>query len=865
MTIPLITSVYAKEFRQEINSGWQFTQAGKADWLPATVPGTVHTDLMDNKRIEDPFYRENEKKVQWIDKVDWEYRCTFDAAPDIVGQQNIELVFNGLDTYADVYLNGKKILYADNMFHIWRTDVKGLLKPQGNELLVHFYSPIQKGLALLKKSPYPYPAENDQSKQGELGDKRISIFTRKAPYHYGWDWGPRLVTSGFWRPVELRAWSDAKVEDTYIYTNTISDKQAGLTARMEIDADAAINGTLEITDTGTGMVLLQKPVALAAGKNTLSEAFIVKNPKLWWSNGLGEPNLYTFNVAVKNANGELLAEKNVRTGIRLVKLVREKDADGQGESFYFELNGVPVFAKGANYIPNDNFLPRVSEADYRKVVADAADVHMNMLRVWGGGIYENDLFYDLCDENGIMVWQDFMFACSMYPGDKEFIESIRQEAEDNVIRMRNHPSIVLWCGNNEMDTAWQGDVKDGGWGWTKRYTPKQIKEISDTYVLLFHKMLPEVVSEYTEGIPYWPSSPMAGPEINNHADVKKRSGDMHYWGVWHVLQPFESFNTELARFMSEYGFQSFPEFNTVKRYALPEDYDIESPVMASHQRSGIGNLRIKEYMGGYFKVPTDFEEFLYMGQVLQGYGMKRGMEAHRLAMPFCMGTLFWQINDCWPVASWSSTDYYKRWKAMHYRTREAYLPLLVASTMQNDSLRVGYASDMLQSQEATMRMEVLTLDGEPVYTETLPVTIAANTGATIKKYSIQELCKGRSPKELFVKYTLLNGNRVLAQNHDILVLPKELQLKNPEIQVKVTTNGSKKRITLLSPSYVSFAYLTLPEEPIQFEDNWFDLLPGEAYSTEIETPYSEEELLSKLKIMHVGSLKTAVAVDNAKK
>lgn len=579
---------------KNLHEGWKFRQARLTNWYPATVPGVVHTDLLQNKIIEDPFFRLNERGLQWIDKEDWVYETCFTLAADMMRKENMELVFEGLDTYADVYLNDECILKADNMFRRWSIPVRQYIREENNILKVYFHSPVKIDVPKWDALPYQYSASNDQSENGGLFNKKISIFARKAGYHYGWDWGPRLVTSGIWRPVYIMAWSDLRINDVFIEQKEVGAGRAVIAGHVELDADKDMDGVLvTITDEATGRVLGEWQADLKRGTNRVTVDFVLHKPKLWWSNGLGEPFLYRFRTDII-AGGELLDSKTERVGIRSLKVVHQPDKDGH--TFYIELNGRPVFAKGANYIPSDNFLPRVTPENYKKTILDAAGVNMNMLRVWGGGIYENDVFYDLCDEHGIMIWQDFMFACSMYPVEGALLDNIHQEAVDNVKRLRNHACIALWCGNNECQDAWLG------WGW-KCEIERQNKEYADKiwaqYRQQYHVTLPGVVREYAPGTFYWPSSPFAFEgEMSGTTD-----GDRHYWSVWHGKAPISDYDSEKSRFFSEYGFQSFPEFDSVKRYApYPEDWDIRSEVMMSHQRGGDhANGLIETYLLNEYK------------------------------------------------------------------------------------------------------------------------------------------------------------------------------------------------------------------------------------------------------------------------
>ncbi len=838
-----------RERERLINAHWEYHQVIGDLKGKATVPGVIHTDLFANKQIEDPFYRTNEKDLQWIDKEDWIYKTEFNISSEELAYVNTELSFEGLDTYADVYLNDKKILSSDNMFRTWNVDVKPFIKEGANKLQIHFYSPIKRGLELYEASEYAYPASNDQSENGGLDDKKVSVFTRKAGYHYGWDWGPRFVTSGIWRPVKLKMWDKVRIKDFFIKQPSVTKELAKLEAEIELNVDHDDSYLLQVINVANNKILAEKEVNTSVHNNKFTIPFTVENPKLWWCNGLGNANLYDFKIIVSKHN-QTLAKKDISTGLRSLKLIREKDKDG--ESFLFELNGVKVFAKGANYIPNDNFLPRVTKQDYDKVIADAVDANMNMLRVWGGGVYEDDYFYKLCDEKGIMIWQDFMFACSMYPGDSLMLNSIKHEAIDNVVRLRNHPSIALWCGNNEMNTAWSYFDDEKGWGWKKEYTQEQREEIQEAYMNIFHQILPEVIDGYTDGDDYWPSSPQAGYAANQHSSYESTSGDMHYWGVWHGLHHFEDFDKYRARFMSEYGFQSFPDFETVKKYTLPEDYDIESDVMAAHQRSGIGNLRIKEYMSWYYPVPNDFEQFLYMSQMLQAQGIKMAIEAHRRAMPYCMGSLYWQINDCWPVASWSSTDYYHKWKALHYAVKKAYEPILISAPIKDEKVDLYVVSDLLKDIEGYLNVSVLDFKGDKISELNIPVTVKSNTSTQIDKIEISQLTKGRSQSELVMDIKLVENDNILSSNIFYFLYPKDLKLPEVKLNVEVSETN-EKLIKIYSDNLAKGVYLNIPDQEVIFSDNYFDILPAE--EKQITISGEGKFNIDSLQIMYLNKIK----------
>lgn len=835
---------------KEIKNGWHYAEVGGKHKGKATVPGVIQTDLLANKQIKAPFFRTNERDLQWIDKKDWVYTTTFEISENEIKYNHLQLNFKGLDTYANVYLNDSLLLKTDNMFRQWSCDIKPFAKHGKNQLRIYFYSPIKKGLELLAASPYGYPAGNDQSEIGGVGDKKVSVFTRKAGYHYGWDWGPRFVTIGVWRPVYLEMWNNMRINNSYIEQHKINKNIAQLNAKISVNSDNNDSVFVTISNKNNNTIYVDKKIDLQRGVNIVNLPFSIRQPRLWWCNGLGKANMYDFDISIKKG-AKLLAQQIVSTGLRSLKLIRKKDKFG--ESFLFELNGVKVFAKGANYIPNDSFLPRVTNENYKKVIADAKNANMNMLRVWGGGIYENNLFYDLCDRNGIMLWQDFMFACSMYPGNKSFLESIKQEAIDNVVRLRNHPCIALWCGNNEINIAWRYGT-NGGWGWKQRYTKLQQEELQKAYMDIFHKILPDVLKNYTYKTDYWPSSPQAGYNYIEHASSTNTSGDMHYWGVWHEQHPFKNFEKYKARFMSEYGFQSFPDFETVQTYTIPDDYDIESEVMTAHQRSGIGNLRIKSYMQADYKLPIDFSDFLYLGQVLQAKGIKQAIEAHRRAMPYCMGSLYWQINDCWPVASWSSTDYYHKWKAMHYTVKRAYEKVIVSGVINDkNELNTFVVSDKLSELKGELLVTALNFNGDTINTVKQKACVKANGSTLVGTLLLNDLLKNNNIADVVVVLQLKLGDKIIAVNNLYPAKPKSQKLPNATIRLSISKEKGKTFVTVSSNKLVRDIYLNIKNCDEFFSDNYFDLLPGE--TRKIELLGATNPKVSDIEITHLGNIK----------
>jgi len=809
-----------------LNSGWQFRETKKETWYPATVPGSVHTDLLTNKVIEDPFYRDNEQKQQWIGKTDWEYRTTFKIDQHLLDHKNIELVFEGLDTYADVYLNDKLVLKADNMFRTWRVNCASALVLGDNQLRISFRSPINEILPLMAKMTYQLPASNDQG-------EKTSPHTRKAPYQFGWDWGPRFVTSGIWRPVYVEAWDTARLSDLHITQNEITKEQARLTAKVDIDCASATNAELVIEDEGHLRILAKQPVKLTAGANHVSLDLSIIKPALWWPNGLGAHPLYTFKSKLLIA-GKVADEKAVRTGLRSLQVRQEKDE--WGLSFSFVVNGVPVFAKGANWIPADSFPTRITTEKYRWLLKSAADANMNMLRVWGGGIYESDEFYELADEMGLLLWQDFMFACSMYPGDKAFLDNVRAEAEDNVRRLRNHPSIAIWSGNNEIEGAWFN------WGW-KQNLPSSIW---DDYQKIFDGVLKETCANLDPDRLYWPSSPHGGlPDDPNSL----KSGDTHSWKVWHFAAPFTDYQKEFPRFMSEYGFQSFPQIETIQTYANADEREIQSPVMMAHQRHPRGNQLIKEYMLREFPSPKDFESFLYVSQVLQAEGIKVGAEHLRRIMPRNMGSLYWQLDDCWPVASWSSIDYYGRWKALQYFARRFYAPVLISPHAEADKLNFYVVSDSPQPMKGLINVELRDLEGNKLVGLQKDATVAPLTSQSYFSIPIKTLLMNRDSKSVMIYCELIVDGKVISTNEYFFEPYKNLTLPNPQISIVAVRVRNGYKLTLTSDKFAKAVYLSNKTEGF-FSDNYFDLFPGKPVEVEFRTRVNipVEEFRDQVKI-----------------
>ena len=669
---------------QNLNVGWKLHLNNKEDWIDARVPGNVHLDHLENRKIPDPFFGQNEAELQWISDEDWTYKLMFEPDKDLMERKNIILFFHGLDTYADIFLNNIKVLSANNMFHPWSANVKDVIKDGMNNLEIHFRSPLKEVSGQMNSIDHALPADNDQA-------GKTSPYTRKAPYHYGWDWGPCLVTSGIWKEVELIGWEDWYVDQLQIKNKNVSKDTAELEVELTVLSDISEGISVCVRESLSGKDF-KKIFRMEPGANDLSFTISIDNPDLWWPVGHGDQILHEFFLTIETKEREEHHER--RLGIRDVKIRRDKDE--KGESFEIHVNGMPIYSKGANWIPADYFVERLTRDDYKRLLNDAIRANMNTLRIWGGGIYEPDHFYELCDEMGIMVWQDFMFACSMYPGNDEFLDSVEKEARYQVNRLKGYASVILWCGNNEIASGWLS------WGW-KEELPSSVW---DDYKKIFHDLLPNVCEKLDSGRLYWPSSPghsLSLPE----SDQIYGSGDNHYWGVWHGGDGFDAFEENIGRFLSEYGMQSFPEMGTIMKFAEEKDLDINSKVMKDRQKASLGTGNLVKYIDDYFSSQTDFRSIVVLSQIMQAFAIKTAVEIHRRSMPFCMGTLYWQFNDCWPAISWSSVDYFGNWKALHYHAKRFFNEIIIVIYEEGEHIHISVVNDQHKKVDSIIKFQLI--------------------------------------------------------------------------------------------------------------------------------------------------------------
>jgi beta-mannosidase len=795
-----------------LHNDWQFKAVTDSIWQAATVPGNVHSDLLDNKRIEHPFIGANEDSLQWITATDWEYKTTFFVDKETLRKKYIELNFEGLDTYASVFLNDSLILETNNAFREFSVDVKYALKFE-NELKISF-----------KRTSIP--EENEKAKLNYQLPEGNRIFTRKAQFQYGWDWGPKLNTSGIWRPVTLNAWNDFKIKSIQIKQATLEKDKAVLIIDLEtknivitdLSFDIYVNDSL--TKTLENLPLIHPSI----------RPLIIKNPKLWWPHNLGKPFLYDIKVVVRD-DKTILDSISVKKGLRTIELVTDKDSIG--ESFYFKVNDVPVYMKGANYIPQNSMQNQVTDAHYEQLLDDVVDANMNMLRVWGGGIYENDIFYDLCDEKGILIWQDFMFACAMYPGDNDFLENVEKEAIQNVKRLQNHASIALWCGNNESSEGWNR------WGWQANRSDNEKDEIWKNYLKIFDSILPNTVSKLTEA-PYWQSSPRYGRGNPSY----KTEGDAHDWWIWHDAYPFEHLEENVPRFMSEFGFQSFPSYETIRYMNQSDSIEMSSAGFKNHQKHARGFQLIDEYMQRDFPIPNNAEDYVYVSQLLQAYGIAKGIEAHRRAKPYNMGTLYWQLNDCWPAVSWSSIDYFGNWKALHYQAKKSFENVLISAVIKDNHVKIHIVNDHREPVSGQLKVTLIDFQGnnsieynkEQITVFRLSSELVFNEELTIKDKSTS-----------FLRITFDNKTRLFYFNK-----PKDLKLDKAPIEKIITKTTKGFQITLRSTTLQKNVFLHTKAKGY-FSDNYFDLMPNTIVEIEFETEAKIEKLVD-LKIKTLNDL-----------
>ena len=804
-----------------LSSGWMFQEPESGRWLAATVPGCIHTDLLRHGVIPDPFCGEREKELAWIGERDWVYRNEFHALGD---GDHLELVAHGLDTLAEVRLDGKSLGKTDNMFvrHTW--DLSAIDRKKTHVLEIAFRSVLpeiaRRGKGL------------DAREMGWCDPVGGCSQIRKSQCNFGWDWGPRYLTCGIFRPIELHAWSENRFRHVHLAQEHDKDRVL-LRLSPELAAkDRKAVYRLRVRLDG-------KVVAEASGLQAE-----IPSPKLWWPNGHGDQPLYEVELELLR-DGRVLDRWQRRIGLRTITL--DQSPDEFGTSFRFLVNGRPVFAKGANWIPNHVFPHGLKRKDYEPTLQSAADANMNMMRVWGGGIYEHEAFYDLCDELGLMVWQDFMYACSLYPGDKAFLASAKTEAIQQVQRLHHHASLALWCGNNEIEFDPE----------SIQATPKRKK----AFETLFYKILPDAVTNHDGNTCYWPGSPH-NPEGYEKGCINENAGDAHFWDVWHGRKPVKTYEEHFYRFCSEFGMQAFPHPEVAATFCDPKDFNIFSPAFETHQKNGGGNSTILHYVGQLYRFPKDYDALAYLSQLNQAYCMRFGIEHFRRIMPRCMGVLYWQINDCWPVASWSSLDFGGRWKALHHESRRFFAPLLLSahvpgaesvhtsSNTRSSTVREVHwhvVADHVEPGPAELRWTLYRTDGPVVRQGVKKITITPDTSTLVETLDFEKEMINPGARHLVLAGEILRGRAVLVRNTVLLTAPRFLNLSKKPIKVATQRLDDETiSVTVSSAVYHHRVELSLPGAKAWWSDNFFDLLPGQSRTVELRR--ATPSLLKKLKV-----------------
>ncbi len=814
----------------KINKNWKFRQAGKDDWRNAEVPGNVHTDLLKNKIISDPFKNDGERKLQWIEREDWEYKTNFYIPFSTLNYDRVEINLDGLDTYANVYLNDSLILKADNMFIGWKIPCKQFLRPGENVLKIYFHSPINKSLPIADSLKYHLPAPFDVAKL------KSSIFTRKAAFQYGWDFSPRFITYGIWRPVRINAWNTARINNVKIIQQQIKNLKADLSAVLEIESEIDIKAEINIKSKEKLFGNFKKNINLKKGKNICQIDFQIKKPKRWWANGLGEAFLYNIITQLK-INSQLADSATVRTGLRTIEIENKKDSTG--ESFTILLNDKPVYIKGASYVPPDVFIPRVSKEKYKNIILSAKKANINMLRVIGSGIYENNEFYDLCDENGILVWQDFMFSNAMYPTFTLFNNSIEHEVDYNVKRLRNHPSIALWCGNENIENSWYNLNLQKGYN----YSTADSSSIWENYLKIFHVIIRNSLKDNDDRY-YLPSSPKFPFPKNINA------GNYNFTEDWKDVKNANDFNKNSGRFVNGFGFQSLPYAKTLLSFAAPQDFYLDGPVFKSHQKLNDGNKILKDYILQFYKSPKNFESLIYVSQLMQAGLLKKAIESQRRKKPYCMGSIYNYLNDCWPGINSSTIDYEGNWKAAHFIIKKAFAPILVSPVEEGDKLKIYIVSDRLVNVSGVLEVKIMDFNGKIIFTQQIPVQVAQNSNKVYFESSEwKKYMKGRNMKNIVLEAKLSENDQTFYRNLYYFTLTKELALPT-KAKIDLLLNGKEGNfdLTIITAKFQKNIFISSALNNIKLSDNFFDILPMEKITINIkcDKQIDKAELLKSL-------------------
>jgi beta-mannosidase len=815
---------------------WQFRNAASAKWFPASVPGCVHADLRSTGQIPDPFFGKNELGLQWIERCDWEYRAVFQLTRSVFSGEKIELVCDGLDTVATLFVNGQKIGSADNMFVAHRWELKRHLRLGRNELLIRFGSAM--GYIEKTRTGFSPPKEFCDP----VGN---SARIRKQPCQFGWDWGPRFVTAGIWRDIRLESWSENRLTHARIVQRHREDGSVSLelhpgfaekTKGVELTAICRFEGGEVAQATGTGKIL----------------RLDIPAPKLWWPAGQGDQPLYDLEITARDPAGKEIGLLHRRIGLRTIVL--DRHSDSWGESFQFLINGRAVFIKGANWVPAHSFVAGLGRTDYERDLRSAVAANMNCVRLWGGNIYESELFYDVCDELGLLVWHDFMFACTLYPSDRRFISSVRTEATQQVQRIQHRACLALWCGNNEL-------VQLNGAYLRANATLRR------GYVALFHRLLPEVVKAHDGVTAYWPSSEWRETLEGGHA-LGEKSGDSHFWDVWHARHPVKDYEKWAFRFCSEFGMQSYSSGETNQTFCPPEDRNVFGPAMENHQKNRAGNQIILDYVSRRYRFPKSQSDLIYLSQLNQAYCMKTGVEHYRRLTPRCMGTLYWQLNDCWPGASWSSIEFTGRWKALHHAARRFYAPALVCAHVAGDedttignyrkttvkTVDIYTVYDAPDPARGDVTWELFHFDGRLLSTGRKRVELRYGQSVLRQTLDLERAMTAHGRDNIYLRLALAVSGEEVSQQSVFFAPPRFLALPKAAINTVIKQmSPARFAITFRSKAFQHAVDFELPGLKHRSTDNYFDLYPNRAKIVllDFEKPVGRRQME---KVLHVHSL-----------
>lgn len=808
---------------------WRYAEADSSDWRPFVVPGVIQDFLQREGRLPDPHYRTNERLVQWPSERDWICQTSFEL-PEmrrLTSGEAFVLHLDGVDTYSEVYLNGQRVGETENMFVGYRFDVTGLVQRGTNRLEIRLRSPLRMAQPLQAKAGFNYPADNDHA------EVKYSPFTRKAPFHYGWDWGMRFVTMGIHRPVRLLYYADKgyELEDLNIATDIRWQGLEAQSATLRVDARFAssrLRYDLELADDKGNIVS-----RVTNQRSDATATLEVSEPQLWTVRAWGQPYLYTLRIYPGGRGQSGIQPIERRIGIRELKLVHKPNQPIGQSSFYFELNKRPLYAKGVNYIPDEHIYTRMTPERYRSLMSSVYHANMNMIRVWGGGVYEDEAFYREADEWGILVWQDFMFGCTAYPADSAFLANVRREAQYQIRRLRHHPSIALWCGNNEVEEA----IKY--WGWQSRFSAEHYARMQADYDPLFRGVLAEEVARLDPERQYIHSSPTSA---NWGRPKTWLEGDSHYWGLWYGQEPFETFDDKRFAFVSEYGFQSFPDVYSLKRFALEGDMSLESEVMRQHQKASTGNKLIRKYMEREYQVPEDFERFVYLSLVMQARGMEHATRMLRYHRPTTMGALVWQLNDSWPSVSWSAIDYYGEQKPLYHTLRRAFADVAILPLRQGNKLTVRVANDRLGALvKPRLTLRLMSFDGRELrsYPDAKLARLEGNSTETIAEYELPEAAEPRDSYYQLQLYAESDGRERSKAAYKLYPYkPKDMLLPRPDFDVTMdadcfgTLRLRVRAKTFIKDLYVAHKY----QRGLRYQSNLVDLAPGDVGIIAIDCP-----------------------------